>query len=841
MGLNQTSLPLRLKTHWTIFSLALVLMAAAYVVYGLNLIWWCNSPDFGWRTMYDSGPNVVAQVFDLGESAGLRVGDRVVAINGQQYNTFADLFFKIRNSEHGSVNTYSVARGGQTLQISIETGRLGFRGVLVRSGPLFFIGLLYVFLGILVFLMKPQAAESWLFLVMTCLFGMELSFFAPSDLIRPLRFYNVRLLNDVFLAAPMIHLALIFPKPRSFLQNRAWLAVFPYLPSAALFIGYKVTSQAYWHSSPLLNLMTSLYITTGVMVFLSSVAWNSLRDTSNVIRLQSQVILTGIVLAFFLPVANHFALSLRHTHLFPNPALVFALCLLMFPLSIGYTIVKHDLFAIDVIVRRTYGYILSTGSIVGTYCLIVLLLNVTFRSSEVSRSPVFSIVFALGVVFFFRPLHERFQALVDRVFYRRQYDYRKTIKDTSEAMISILDPGEIHRKLIGSVVREMFLENGLLLVPDQESHAYRTQVVEGDDGSRFQSVQLGEHATLTQLLKEKKDAIFRYEADLNPGYRIQRESMKQTFDSLHSELVLPLTYKDEMRGIVSLGRKKSGKMFTLEDLDLLKTITNHSSIALENARLFEENIEKSRMEEELKIARDLQASMLPEKAPAMEGFSIAATSIPAREVGGDFYDFIAAGGDGKCERLGIIVGDVSGKAVSGALVMAASRSIFRVLTEANASVKEVMSIGNARLIKDVKKGMFVALLYAVLDSRERALVLSNAGQTQPILCSCDNGEPRYVETQGDTFPLGILRESDYQETCFSLRRGDTLVIYTDGVVEAKNDREELYGFDRLLLAIGEGRHLGAEELMSKLMDDVMNFVGGIDQHDDLTIVVVKVQ
>jgi len=268
-------------------------------------------------------------------------------------------------------------------------------------------------------------------------------------------------------------------------------------------------------------------------------------------------------------------------------------------------------------------------------------------------------------------------------------------------------------------------------------------------------------------------------------------------------------------------------------------LARQGAVAIENAKLFEENIQKSRMEEELKIAHDIQLSMLPDKAPTIEGFSIAARSIPAREVGGDFYDFIETSENGS-KRLGIVVGDVSGKAVSGALVMAASRSIFRVLTESHESVEEVMNRGNARLHRDVKKGMFVALLYAVLDPKEKMMTFSNAGQVQPILCSPEKSKAEYIDTEGDRFPLGIVKECHYQETRVSLKQGDILVYYTDGMVEAVNDKGELYGFERFLTSIEEGRALRADEILEKLISDIMVYVGSVEQHDDLTAVVVKV-
>jgi sigma-B regulation protein RsbU (phosphoserine phosphatase) len=129
----------------------------------------------------------------------------------------------------------------------------------------------------------------------------------------------------------------------------------------------------------------------------------------------------------------------------------------------------------------------------------------------------------------------------------------------------------------------------------------------------------------------------------------------------------------------------------------------------------------------------------------------------------------------------------------------------------------------------------------VLDARERTLTLANAGQTQPILCPGGGSPPSYITTEGDSFPLGIILESDYQETQVPLKEGDAVVLYTDGVVEAMNDQGELYGFDRLMASVDEGRPLGAAALLEKLLADVSAYVGGVEQHDDITVVVVKAE
>jgi hypothetical protein len=188
------------RLHWMCFVLALVLIVIFYTLYGINIVRWRNSPDFGWRPLYDSGPNVVAQIFESGEAAGLRVGDTIQALNGQTYNTFEELF-KIRREKPGSVNAYKVLRGGETFEINVTTKPLGLRGVFWRSGFFFITGLIYVVIGVLVFLMKPNTTESWIFFAMTSFIGMTMSYYGPSDLMGPRWLYDARLFFHLILPA----------------------------------------------------------------------------------------------------------------------------------------------------------------------------------------------------------------------------------------------------------------------------------------------------------------------------------------------------------------------------------------------------------------------------------------------------------------------------------------------------------------------------------------------------------------------------------------------------------------------------------------------------------------
>jgi sigma-B regulation protein RsbU (phosphoserine phosphatase) len=514
-----------------------------------------------------------------------------------------------------------------------------------------------------------------------------------------------------------------------------------------------------------------------------------------------------------------------------------AFFVVFFPASIAYAIVRHNLFDADAIIKRTVGYVAATVVVIGAYLGVSIMFNVYLGKYQLAQSRAFPILFTLGIILIFNPLRNRIQALVDRLFFRREYDYGAILENISRAMTSMLDLGQILKRLVQTFMEDMFVNNGSVMLLTPDGGRYQVYMVDGENREEIENRAIAREDPLMETLGEGKKELTRYDVLEDPRYKDVSESSVAHFDDLHASLIVPLVYQDKVVGFLNLGEKKSGRSYNRDDVDLLRTIANQGAVAIENARLFQENLEKQRMEEELNIARDLQMSMLPAACPEVKGFQIAASSIPAREVGGDFFDFIEMGE----ERLGLVVGDVTGKSVSGALVMSSSRSVFRMLSEEPLSVDEMMIRANRRIKQDIKSGMFVALLYALLDSKDKVLRLCSAGQTQPIHFSAKTGQAILLETEGDTFPLGILDEVNYQETRLGLYPGDRFIFYTDGIVEAMNEKEEIFGFERLLDVVKETGASSADDLHKTILDKVNTFVGRAAPHDDLTVIVVGVE
>ena len=244
--------------------------------------------------------------------------------------------------------------------------------------------------------------------------------------------------------------------------------------------------------------------------------------------------------------------------------------------------------------------------------------------------------------------------------------------------------------------------------------------------------------------------------------------------------------------------------------------------------------ELERKKAELRSAHDIQMSFLPEHLPEVPGVDLAALALPAKEVGGDFYDAIPLPGN----RTALVIADVSGKGVPAALFMALSRTVMRANTLVPRSAREAVSEANALIAADAKSGMFVTLFYAVVDPAGKTLTYVNAGHNPPLLFRSGSDSP--MPLKGTGIILGVMPEADYREETVALESGDLLVCYTDGVTEAINADEEQFGERRLIEVVMGCRGLSPGEIVDRILDAVTQFSGDEPQFDDQTLIVLRV-
>ena len=322
-----------------------------------------------------------------------------------------------------------------------------------------------------------------------------------------------------------------------------------------------------------------------------------------------------------------------------------------------------------------------------------------------------------------------------------------------------------------------------------------------------------------------------YVRDISKDPRILYPS-EMVREGIHSILVVGLKARGGPIGALRIYTGEE-RRFHKSELSLADALANLAAIAIENAKLYEETLEKDRLERELTLAAEIQTHLLPLEFPRIRGFDLCAFNDPCRQVGGDFYDFLVEP-DGR--RLGIVIADVCGKSMAGALLMATTRSALRVQSEHCTTPAEIVTRVNMSLCRDTRPEEFVTVFLGKIHVATRVLHYTNAGHNPPVLYRGDAAMP----LEGGGMVCGVDGETTYHESDIPLQTGDVLLLYTDGLTEARNVQEELLGLERVGRVIRQNRDRSAADIIQLLRDEVRRFIAGHDQTDDLTVVLVKV-
>jgi len=302
---------------------------------------------------------------------------------------------------------------------------------------------------------------------------------------------------------------------------------------------------------------------------------------------------------------------------------------------------------------------------------------------------------------------------------------------------------------------------------------------------------------------------------------------------IKSALAVPLISKGNVLGALLVSYTRSPHRFLSRKISIIEGIAHQTAIAIENARLYQAALEQERTAQELRLAREIQISFLPEHCPSLPGWDIAADWHAARGVGGDFYDFIPLGRD----RLGLVIADVSDKGIPAALFMSLSRTLVRASATKTRSPAKALQHVNKLLMTETRSGMFVTLFYAVLNWRTGSLLYANAGHNPPILWRGTESRADILTAKG--IALGVIGQISLEERQITVDPGDVLVLYTDGVTEPINEQEEEFGEERLIQAIASAATKACPELVKAIHAAVSDFAGDRPQFDDYTLVAVK--
>ena len=784
------------------------------------------------------------------DRAGMRVGDLILRINGDAFASAFDADKILRRAWIGRTLSYEVLRSEQLLTLNITLAKFGFPLPLLGFS---LSGVVLLGVGAFLALKRPRIKAATLLGLSFILLGFSLSTLAiqrDPDVTPLVAVRGIVIVVGIFVGLTLLFRSgLYFPKERPELLSKRWLRIGSWALLAfvlCVFTILRLTGALQGDQGGRIALLAGM-----ALIALSNLAVRMVFAKSRTPEYRKLARLKVVVSALALVVV----VATIHLAVLKNsvvPIGFAAAAVLAVPLTYLYTIGRYRLLDMNLSLRRNVQYSLLSilwglflaGVFVATFLMIsgieFHLPNIAIRgiSIEVPQEPLSAeqrtvderivlMVLAIVLWYILWKLRRGVQAWIDRKYYRTQYDYRRAAGKLAEVMATKLSMVELGRGIVQELAGIMHLKRAAVFFFRDESVCCCSESfgVGSEPWNAFCAATGGSFARAIQQFSGE------FRVDYLPP------DLKRSFQQADFRYIVPIRSKDRLIGAIVLGEKLSEAMYSQEDLEFLLAASKQASVAIENAFLYEELAERERMRHELEIARKIQLASLPQKTPSIAGLDIAGISLPAHEVGGDFFDYL----NGTADKLTVVVGDVSGKGTSAALYMSKVQGILRSLHGFTLSPGQLFVRANQLLCEDLEKNSFVTAVGAAFDPGTRSLLLARAGHLPLYVFGAGSGTAYKLTPRG--LGLGLnnagLFVAELEERTVSYAPGDVLLFVTDGVTEARNPSGEEFGEERLLRLLQSSSAFGATHIRDRVLSEIKEFAGEAAQHDDLTVVVIK--
>ncbi len=349
---------------------------------------------------------------------------------------------------------------------------------------------------------------------------------------------------------------------------------------------------------------------------------------------------------------------------------------------------------------------------------------------------------------------------------------------------------------------------------------------------KTESIHFSSQSLIAQVCREKRYLWIPDTTHDNRFPKFKDDSMR-----MKSMLAVPLSYQNEPIGVLALANRIDNTPFRETDFEMLKSIGEQASFAIHSMKTYRQLMESQKLDADLELASEIQKILLPRQSPKIDGFDVVGRNYAARQLSGDYFDFIEIDAD----HYGIAIADVSGKGVPASIIMAMCRSILRSKAIGNTSPSEVLKAVNRQISPDIKKDMFITMIYLVINKKNHEIKLSRAGHELPLLFNKKFGDTTEIKSSGLALGIdeGEIFDEVIDEKTLFLDQGDTLLLYTDGVSEAHNNLGEEFGRENLISLLKNGSSVLAFDLLDSIVEKVRQHSEGQNQMDDITLAIIR--
>lgn len=790
-------------------------------------------------------------------SMGLEPGDELVAIEGDPISGYRQLERKRFQMKPGQSVSITIRRytpsGPQLMQKVIPVHspsrhRLNWIFTLVMYT---FLPVFSLLLGYWVALSRPRDRLAWLTFAVLASFTQLTpgNFFALDPPWLQMVVGYRTLLSNTWPLWIMLF-GLYFPRPFPILRRYPYIPYLLALPFAALLVLDLYTDlynasnikaiRNIAHFEKAIADPLQLFFMGCTASFLVMIGLKLNRTRQRDTQRRLKWLLVGSAAALIPPLILEFLLNILEWSLPSWIVVPSILAIVLFPLTLAYVIVVQRAMEVRVAIRIGVQYALARGGLDVTRVLLsawIIILSVTLalRATGPVKAAVL-IGIAVALLLMLRRLADWMRRWMDRKFFREAYDTEVILTELSQNVASIRDTGPLLETVAKRISDSLHVPQVTVLL--NSTGAFRPAYALGYGA--VPGLELAPDSETVRRLKEAPHPVSVYFDDENSWVQRTPDEEREILRMLDTQLLLPVSLKDRLLGIISLGPKRSEEPYSTTDMRLLHAVASQTGLALENARLTEsirrQIAERARVSRELEIAREVQERLFPQHLPRVEGLDYSGYCRPQQEVGGDYYDFLLAD-DGV---FSLAIGDVSGKGIGASLMMATLQASLRTQAMQPAGgAEKVVELMN-RLVYDASASYrYATFFYGKYDVRSRKLTYVNAGHNAPVVWRSAGGKDEIFRLNEGGTVLGLFPHAQYRQGCIQLESGDMVVAFTDGISEAMNAAQEEWNEDRLIETICKCRSLQSQDVIRHILGRVDAFTAGVPQHDDMTLVVMR--
>lgn len=773
--------------------------------------------------------------------AGIRDGDQLIAINK---TNIRDIFIaqRILNEfKSGQFADYTIKKGDKLIETKVEIKKL----IKMDQFAFMLMAQIWLIIGFIVLMARPDGNVQRLFYKISAAFIVLFTsvYFTELGTEIPQAYFYILdcvwTIGGFYASFLILRFFWSFPQPFKFAEKKWVKRLLQLAPVVLIITAYIVRLIFVYRYAGFNNVSLGIIIVNNILIFIALVTGlvslfiNYLRINDKAQRKPIYIILFAYTLGVASLLYTNFIAPAISDTIFNSPEYYTPIVLIAFlPIAFGYSIFRYQLMDVSVVIKNTIIYGAATLTIAGAYFLVIYLLGQGISQAIGTQyqgiiAGVIFIIFALV----FQSTKDKFQNFLTAKFYPEQFAYQKILVKFSNDVSSMVGLENILDKTHETFTNALKINNFGIMVRGNHNGDL---VPVRSQGIKAENLTIN-HSIIQSFVEQKKL--------LSKIPVIEREEFASVCGERSQQLVendiytiVPMLVKSKLVGLLLFGLKHSGAQFSYEDLELLNAVANQAAVSIENARLYESEKQKLSIERDLDLARKIQQGLLPSCIPNVNKLDICGQMIPAMQVGGDYYDLIKVSDS----KIFVVVGDVSGKGLSASLYMAKLQTMIQLACTIEKTPKQILVDINKRLYESLERSWFVTMTLALFDSSTNTVRFCRAGH-MPLI-TANNGTIRSYKTQGIGVGLesGVIFERSLVEEEVSFTPGQIFAFFSDGITEAMNESNDLFGEEKLSELLRNKSNKTSNEVMDEIWESITKFRGHAEQSDDMTMVLVKV-